>query len=232
MKLICVLLTLVSMPAFALTLTTEELPPFNFVKDGNVVGQSTDVMREVLKRTGIPGGISVYPWKQAYQMAQEGKDTCVYSTSRTEARESLFKWVGPLATNTWTLYAKASNPLPIIRSLDDAKKYSVGTYQSDAKAVFLKENNFKTDDSAMNDEQVIRKLDDGKIDLWLASSGISRRIARSAKIGIKPVFVVREINMFAACNLAVPDQDIARMNDAVKAIKYDGTFDKILNLYY
>ena len=75
MKLICVLLTLVSMPAFALTLTTEELPPFNFVKDGNVVGQSTDVMREVLKRTGIPGGISVYPWKEAYQMAQEGKDT-------------------------------------------------------------------------------------------------------------------------------------------------------------
>ena len=101
MKLICVLLTLVSMPAFALTLTTEELPPFNFVKDGNVVGQSTDVMREVLKRTGIPGSISVYPWKQAYQMAQEGKDTCVYSTSRTEARESLFKWVGPLATGLY-----------------------------------------------------------------------------------------------------------------------------------
>ena len=122
MRFICVFFSLFSIPAFALTLTTEELPPFNFIRDGNVVGQSTDVMREVLKRTGIPGTISVYPWKQAYQMAQEGKDTCVYSTSRTEARESLFRWVGPLATNTWTLYAKASNPIPIIKSLDDATK--------------------------------------------------------------------------------------------------------------
>ncbi len=232
MKLICVLFSLFSIPAFALTLTTEELPPFNFVKDGNVVGQSTDVMREVLKRTGIPGTISVYPWKQAYQMALEGKDTCVYSTSRTEARENLFKWVGPLATNTWTLYAKASNPIPIIKSLDEAKKYSVGAYQGDAKAAFLKENNFRMDDSASSDEQVIKKLDEGKVDLWLASSGISRRLARSARIGIKPVLVVKEIQMYAACNLAMPDKDIIRMNETLNTLKSDGTFEKIRNMYY
>lgn len=231
MKLIGALLTLFSISAFAVTLTTEELPPFNFTRDGNVVGISTDVMREVLKRTGIGGTINIYQWKLAYQMAQEGKDTCVFSTSRTEARENLFKWVGPLATNTWTLYAKASNPIPIVKSLEEAKIYKVGAYQGDAKAAFLKENGFKVDDSGLNDEQVIKKLDDGKVDLWLTSASHSRRLAKMNRVGIKPVLIVRETQMYAACNLAMSDEQAVKMNDAIKAIKADGTYEKILSSY-
>ena len=37
--------------------------------------------------------------------------------------------------------------------------------------------------------------------------------------------------MYAACNLAISDADIDKMNDAVKAIKADGTFDKFLKAY-
>ena len=217
--------------ASALTLTTEEYPPLNFSTDGGktVSGLSTDVMREVAKRTGINTTIGLYPWQRAYKEAQDSKDTCVYSTTRTEAREKLFKWVGPLAPSTWILFAKADSPIALT-TLDDAKKYKVGGYQGDAKAIFLKEKGF-TLDEAMSDEQNLKKLDAGRIDLWAATSGVGPWMAKASGIKIKPVLSFQDVQMFAACNLNMPDADIAKMNDAIKAMKSDGTYDKILKSY-
>lgn len=140
MKSLAVLLSLISFQACALTLTTEDYPPFNFTRDGGktIEGKSTDVMKEVVKRTGTTTSFSLYPWKRAYLMAQENQDTCAGSTTRTETRERSFKWVGPLVTATWILYAKADRPIAI-KTLEDAKKYSLGGYQGDAKAAYLKE---------------------------------------------------------------------------------------------
>lgn len=231
MKLIAALLSFVTVNAFALTLTTEEYPPYNFSKDDGktVTGLSTDVMREVVKRTGMKATFALYPWKRAYMMAQEDKETCVYSTTRTEAREKLFKWVGPLTPNTWVLYAKADSPISI-KTLEEAKKYKVGGYQGDAKAAFLKEQGF-TVDEAMNEEQNIKKLEAGRLDLWAASSGVGPWIAKSMGVGIKPVLSFKEVEMYAACHLSMPDADINKMNEAVKAIRADGTYDRISKSY-
>ena len=61
------------------------------------------------------------PWAQGYTMAQRQPNVALYSTTRTESRENLFKWVGPLATMKWVFFAKAGSGIKI-SSLDDAKK--------------------------------------------------------------------------------------------------------------
>src|SRR5262245_7214082 len=94
-----VALGLATTAAHALTLVTEENPPFNYTEQGKVVGLSTEIMSELGKRSGIPLQIKSMPWEQAYIAAQRDKDTCVYSTARLENRERLFTWVGPIATN-------------------------------------------------------------------------------------------------------------------------------------
>jgi polar amino acid transport system substrate-binding protein len=231
MKLILAILSLISSQAWALTLTTEDYPPLNFSTDGGktVTGSSTDVLNEVVKRTGMKATIAIYPWQRAYKMAQDDKDTCVYSTTRTEAREKLFKWVGPLAPSTWTLYAKADSPITA-KTLDDVKKYTIGGYQGDAKAIFLKEKGFKVDE-AVNEEQNVKKLDAGRIDLWASTSGAGPWFAKTLGVKIKPVVAFQDVQMYAACNLAMPDADIAKMNDAIKAMKADGTQDKFIKAY-
>jgi polar amino acid transport system substrate-binding protein len=231
MKWLIAFLPFVAFQAGALTLTTEEYPPLNFTTDGGktVSGLATDVMREVIKRTGIKATISLYPWQRSYKEAQDDKDTCVYSTTRTDAREKLFKWVGPLAPSTWILFAKADSAINI-KTLDEAKKFKIGGYQGDAKAAFLKEKGL-TLDEAMNDEQNIKKLDAGRIDLWAATSGIGPWMAKNSGIKIKPILSFQEVQMFAACNLSMPDADISKMNDAIKAIKADGTYEKIIKAY-
>ena len=222
---------LVPFSAGALTLTTEEYPPLNFSTDGGktITGSSTDIMREVLKRTNIQGTIALYPWVRALKMAGDDKDTCVFSAARTPAREKQFKWVGPLTPDSWILYAKADSPITLA-NLDEAKKFKIGGYQGDGKAAFLKEKGFPIDE-ASNEEQTIRKLEAGRIDLWAGSSLVAPWMAKNMNIKIKPVISFNEVQMYTACNPSVSDADITKMNDAIKSMKGDGTIDKFIGKY-
>jgi len=231
MKWLIAALSLVSVQAGALTLTTEDYPPFNFSTDGGktMTGSASDVMNEMLKRTGIKATMSLLPWERAYKAAQDDKDTCVFSATRTEAREKLFKWVGPLASDSWTLYAKPDSTITA-KTLDDVKQYSIGGYQGDAKAIFLKGKGLKVDET-MKDEQNVKKLEAGRIDLWAASSSVGPWVAKNNNVKIKPIVSFQDVQLYAACNLGMADADIAKMNDAIKAIKADGTLDKFTKAY-
>lgn len=232
MKLVSLLLGAVALPATAsLTFTTEEYPPYNFSTDGGktVVGSSSDILRETLKRAGLEASFSILPWERAYRMGQEDKDTCVYSTTRTEAREKLFKWVGPLADNNWVVFAKVDSIISA-KSLDDIKQYKIAGYRGDATAVFLKEKGMKVEE-ADNDEQNAKKLGAGRIDLWAAGSLVGPWVAKKASVAIKPLLTFKEAQLFLACNKSVADDQIQKMNDAIKAMRADGSVEKIYKRY-
>ena len=215
----------------ALTLTTEEYPPFNFSTDGGktISGASSDLMREIMKRSGTTATITLYPWNRAFRMALNDKNTCVYSTTRTEAREKQFKWIGPLVPSTWVLFARENSPLQA-NTLEELKSYRVGGYQGDAKAAFLKERGFTVEET-INEEQNIKKLNAGRIDLWAATSEYGPWYAEKFNIKIKPILAFQEVFMYAACNITVADEDIERMNAALKAIKADGSYGRIMDSY-
>jgi len=231
MKRLLLLLCCLSTPIWALTLTTEEYPPLNFSPDNGVTvsGSSTDLMREIMRRSGLTGTISIYPWQRAFNMALNIKEGCVFSTTRTEAREHQFKWVGPLSTTRWVLFAKADSSIQA-KTLDELRPYTIGGYQGDAKALFLIEKGFKVDE-AINEDQNFKKLNAGRISLWAAGSDNGPWYAKKLNIKIKPVLVFNEVRLYAACNPAISDADITRMNEALKAIKADGTYNRIIKAY-
>src|SRR5215470_11626060 len=101
-------LSLAAPAAHALTLVTEENPPFNYTEQGKVAGLSTEIVAELGKRSGIPLQIQSMPWEKAYIAAQRDKETCIYSTARLENRERIFFWIGPIATNQWVLIGKSN----------------------------------------------------------------------------------------------------------------------------
>lgn len=217
--------------AYALTFTTESSPPYNFSKDNGktIVGSATEVVQEMLKRTGMQATISLYPWERAYKMGLDEKDTCVYSTTRTEEREKLFKWVGPLATNNWTLFAKADSKLALSK-LEDAMPYKIGGYQGDAKAVFLKDKGYKLEET-ISDTQNVQKLEAGRIDLWASGSQDGPYIASQQNIKIKPLLSFKDAQLYLACNKSIPDDQIAKMNAAIAAMAKDGTVENIVKKY-
>jgi polar amino acid transport system substrate-binding protein len=193
---------------------------------------ATDMMREIMRRAGIGYTLDLLPWKRAYTAALERADACVYSTTRTAERERQFQWVGPIADADWVLMARADRPIKL-RSLEDARRYRIGTYNGDARDQFLRARGFDVD-PAPNDQVNPPKLMAGRIDLWAASLGLSSRqtLARQGYAGkVVPVLVFNRIHTYLACNRAVPDQLVARMNAALAAMARDGTAQRIRRQY-
>jgi polar amino acid transport system substrate-binding protein len=214
-----------------LRLATEVSAPYSMREDGRVIGISTDMVREILDRSGVAYSIDVLPWKRAYTQALERQDGCVYSTTRTPEREPLFKWIGPIGEADWVLMARADRKLNL-QTLDDARPYRIGTYNGDARDVYLRERGFHVD-PAPNDVTNPRKLMLGRIDLWAASTrGSGSTLARLGYAGkIVPVLVFNRIHVYLACNRAVPDDLVTRMNGAVEAMERDGSARAILHRY-
>lgn len=214
-----------------LHLATEASAPYSMREGDRVIGIGTDMVRAILERSGIAYTIDVLPWKRAYTEALERNDGCVYSTTRTPEREPLFKWIGPIGEADWVLMARADRKLNL-QTLDDARPYRIGTYNGDARDVYLRVRGFHVD-PAPNDMTNPRKLMLGRIDLWAASTRHSdATLARLGYAGkIVPVLVFNRIHIYLACNRAVPDDLVTRMNGALEAMERDGSTRAIQHRY-
>jgi polar amino acid transport system substrate-binding protein len=196
-----------------------------------VAGIGADTVREIMVRAHIEHTIELLPWKRAYTAALERHDTCVFSTTRTPEREALFKWIGPIGEADWVLMARADRNLHL-DSLEDARRYRIGTYNGDARDQYLRTRGFNVD-PAPNDLLNPRKLMANRIDFWAAS--LRRSSAALARMGyadkIVPVLSFNHIKVYLACNRAVPDELTARMGAALESMEHDGTLERIVHRY-
>jgi len=243
MKVIIMCLALIAMQvgnirAEELTIITEQSPPLNYTvggdETGEVTGLSTEIVQAIMEKVGVRSSIRVMPWARGYDMAQKGPMVALYSTTRTEARESLFKWVGPLASKRWVFMARKGSGITL-KSLDEAKKVgSIGTYKDDAKEQFLKEQGFVNMDSASNLVSNLKKLMAGRNDLWIVDVDESRSLAKQEGIDpdeLEEVFPVREAFLYIAFSQDVSDDLIATWQAAYDELKAEGVVEQITAKY-
>lgn len=216
-----------------LTLTTEDAPPFNMLdtRTGAISGISTEKVIELMRRAHEPYTLTSYPWSRAYKLARQAKDTCVFSTTRTPARESLFKWVGPLVKNDWVVYARADDARHP-KALEDLRPYVLGGYLNDAVGIFLKERGFVVD-FANYDAQNLQKLMLKRIDFWATGEPQGQYLlTRSGYRGqIVPLFKFNHTELYLACNRAVDGQLIDHLNALLQEMNKDGSSAAIERRY-
>ena len=210
---------------------TEEYPPYNYSKDGKVTGISTEIVREMLSRLGHPDNIRVSSWSKAYRLVQETDNSILYSTTRTAAREDLFKWVGPLVPNNISFFARANSGISIT-SLDDARKVGrIGVYIDDIGEILLKGEGFTNLRSVPDNVTNIKDLVDGKIDLWIMNELTGKQMAKEQGVAkqIEKVFDVQETFMYIAFPKSTPDAVIRQWQQVLDQLKDDGTYGKIFS---
>lgn len=215
----------------ALEITTEHNPPFNFRDDKRITGISTDILMEMGRRAGVPLNIQMLPWARAYQSALSTPNTCVYSTVRMPEREASFKWVGPLATNKWALFARNDFNRKIA-TIDDARPYRIGGVARDAKSLYLKSLGFSNIDLVGDDSLNLAKLLGGRIDLWITGlykTGDSS--VRNEGKRIKPVLVVREVEYFLACHPNTSNTVLHALSQALKTLQKESYVQSVTRRY-
>lgn len=213
-----------------LYLATEHSPPASMVEDGRVTGFAAEKVHAIMARAGVPYTIEVLPWKRAYSAALERPDACVFSTTRTPERERLFKWVGPTDEADWVLMGRADQ-LPVVRTLDDARNYRIGTYNGDARDEYLRARGFQVD-PAPRDAINPRKLLAGRIDLWAAVVRPGQTFEQYDWAGkIVPVLAFNKVRVYLACHASMPDMLIDRLNAALETMQRDGSLRRIDRKY-
>lgn len=224
--------TLHAAMAASLHITTEHLPPASMVgADGVITGRATDKVRELMVRTGTDYKIEVLPWKRALLMAQTREQTCVYSTSRTPERESLFKWVGPTDEAEWQFWGRADHRFPL-NNMEDARKLRIGTSIGDARDDYLRSRGFNVD-AATNDAVNPQKLLLNRIDLWAVAvrNGASYPAPPEWADKVVPLLVFHRVKVYLACHLSVPDELIDKLNATLAEMRRDGTLTRIDRKY-
>jgi len=224
---------LAAKPAIApvkLRIYTENSPPASYLDQGKLKGLSVEIVREILHRLKLPDNIQAVPWARGYTLALTQSDVALFSTTRLPQREKLFKWVGPLYSQTWGFYAKRDSALKI-SSLAQAKTVSrIGTYYKDAKEQYLLANGFQNLVSTKKNLSNIRHLMDGSIDLWVSSDFNMPYLAKQA--GINPdqlqlVLPFKRVQNYIAFSIQSPDSLVNRWQQTLDELKQDGTYDRL-----
>lgn len=129
----------------SIKVVTESHPPVQYESNGDIVGPSTEIVREVLRLSGFEPDISIMPWARAYSLVQENENVLIYSMLRTSNREAKFYWIGPVAKHEGALLALSSRQDLVASSLEDAKQYIVGTVRNSYAHDYLRKQGFSED---------------------------------------------------------------------------------------
>ncbi|PTQ71087.1 ABC transporter substrate-binding protein [Pseudomonas sp. GV071] len=223
---------------YEVVLLTENFPPFNmavgdknFARDEGIDGISAELVREMFKRADIKYNLTLrFPWDRLYKLTQDNANYGLFSTTRTEARQALFKWVGPLANTSAVILAKPGSTLKL-NSLEEANQYKLGAYKNASVSQYL-EGKGMTPVNALRDQENVSKLMEGKIDLWATTDPVGRYLAKQEGVnGLVTVLRFNDNQLFLALNLNTPDEVVQRLQKALDAMRADGTVDKISSSY-
>ena len=162
-----ILLTASHLQSAELTILTENLPNLNYMQNGELVGMSVDIVKEIQKKGGSKKQIQVLPWARAYNIALMDENVVLFSTTYTTSRKDLFKWICPLIQKRDILIALKDSHIKI-NSLEDAKNVRrIGTIRNDSKEQLLKSLGFTNLEPVSDERMNAKKLMLGRIDLWV-----------------------------------------------------------------
>lgn len=212
------------------TLFTEELPPYSMRKSGGITGASVDIVAELFKRSGLSYEIKLQPFARAVNSTKTTPNTCVFPIERNQEREVAYKWISPILITQTAFYTLDDSKVQI-RSLEDVAKLTIGTYNGSAPAEYLSAQGFQVQ-LTPKDEPNIKKLQAKRMDVWAADTLTAPYLARAANVSnLKERLVYFSALRALACNMAMEDAVVDRLEQELKSMYADGTIEKIMAAY-
>jgi len=221
-----------------LKLMTEEYPPYNFNNEGKLEGMAIELMDEMLKVTSsglTKDDIQLLPWARGYNVVQRDENSCLFSMTRSEQREKMFKWVGPISKTTVVVFAKKSNNIKIEKP-EDLTKHTVTAIREDIGEQLLIDKGVFADkiDSSSDAAACINKLFYDRVQLWAYEENVGKWLTKKAGFDpnkLERVYTLTESELHFAFNLKTSDEVIIKFQKALDSIKASGKYDEILAKY-
>ena len=220
------------------TIMTEPWTPWQIEENGEVKGVAIDLLVLMLKRAGSAqnhSDIKMYPWARAYMITQIEENTILFSTTRTEEREMMFKWVGPIFQNTAYLIAKKDKHIKI-DTREELNNYRIGTVRNDVGEQYLNRLGISLNqlDRTNSYNSNAKKLNDNRIDLIISGWEGFSNTAKEANIDpdlFEMVYLVDTKDICYAFYYGTPNWIIQIFQKAFDELIEEGMLDKLIEKY-
>jgi len=212
-----------------LTIMTENWPPLNYIKQEKLIGPSIDIVKAIQKTINNKSEIQVYPWKRAYEYTLEQDNRVLFSMIRSEKRENLFKWVGPIAEKRYSLYAKTDFKHKI-KTLEDARDFLIGVQREGFTEQYLKVRSFTKLKKLNYSTQSARMLMKKRIDMLFDSHSTFLKTLTKYDMkesDFKEVFRVKVKYLYIAFSKNVDDKTILLWQNAYNQLYKNGEIKEI-----
>lgn len=241
--LLTVLLAL-SSPAHSelddLVFLTEAYPPYNMIEGGELRGMAVDLLLAATERSGMAlkrSSITLQPWPRSYLRALRGPNVVLFSTTRTEQRESLFQWVGPIADTRVVLLMRRDNKKFLSGEIN-MNDLNIGVIRHDigeqmALSMGAKEENLSYVNHA---EGLARMLNNRRIDAWAYEENVARwfmRLANYKNEDFVAAKVLSDGKLFYSLSKDISPKIVNKLQQAIDVIRNDeAALKEITDLYF
>lgn len=204
------------------TFYTELYPPANFMVNGQLQGISVDSLKLMWQHMDMAEqDMIVVPWARGYKNTLSNPNTALFTMSKTQAREPLFKWVGPLFKSVHVLMAKKSSKVKI-KNIGDLFNYRVGTIRGDISEISLQQIGYPDYNMAKVTElsRAFYMMQSDKVDMLMVSIHGFEHLARQLHVDLadyERVWTVNTVGNYIAFNVDTPDSIIEQYQQAVDA---------------
>lgn len=230
-KLAFALAVALSFPAHAgdMKFVTEEYPPFNYSRNGEIAGIAVEQLRLMADAAGLSYTIEIMPWARAIALAESRPMHCVFTTGHNAERAPKFVWVKPLLEDRMVMVRrKGADVKP--ETLDDAMKLRVGSQRDDFAVEFLRERGYQDIDLATGIELTLGKLLSDRIDLMPTSVKTFKKMVQDG-YAVEQAMLMEGQVYGIACHRDTPADIVARLQAALDELITSGEQDRIFARY-
>ena len=219
-------------PAQAIRAVTEATP-WTYLRDGKPAGSAIEIVEMTLARAGLADHkVSIYPWARSYDLALHEPNVLIFMIARTPAREPLFKWAGEFMKMEYHLYRLKERSEVRVRSLDDARGYSVGVVRDDVRQQFLQRKGLSRLVVSSESIDSFRKLLNRQVDLLPLTSSETTSLCRQTGTDcsrLERVLTLNELStsLYMAYSAATPDATVERTRRAFAQVKAEGGLKRL-----
>ncbi len=217
---------------------TEQLPPHNFIQDGEIKGISVEILEIIWQRLGAKlnrSDIQLVPWARGYYYILNRDNTVLFGMGYTEERAQLLQWVGPYYSHAVSIIGRRDSPFRF-DSLAGYKRLKVGVVREDIGSQVLQKNGFDpaTLDQANGMQAMLKMLNAGRIDVVCYMDDIF--FDNIQKLGFNPddFAVFYPIKVFKSgygFSKGIPAELVARFQAELNRLIADGTVARIMEKY-
>jgi len=223
-------------PIDNLNFYTENYPPYNMTRNGEPTGIAVDLLAAILERADTATTIAdvrVAPWARGYATAKREPNTVLFATTRTEKREDMFTWVGPIASTK--LGVIGHKDAPAVNGVGDLADAKTVTIRDDVAEQLLVKKGLSTDaiHSVASKDSIVNLLERGRVAYWAYETNVARYVLKQRGLAAdyEVKHVLQEGELYYAFH---PDSDpdaIAAFREAFRAVKDSPAYQTIRARY-